>query len=57
MDSRFASQFARGGTDGLENPEIFRTPEVARVGGLSALKALGKPADILRETKEKMFAA
>lgn len=52
-----ASQFARAGTDGLENPEIFQTPEVVRAGGLPALKTLGKPADILRETKGRMFAA
>lgn len=52
-----ASQFARAGTDSLENPEIFQTPEVIRAGGLAALKTLGKPADILRETKGRMFAA
>lgn len=51
-----AGQFARSGTDGLENPEIFRTPEVAQAGGLAALKTLGRPAEILRETKERMFA-
>jgi type I restriction enzyme R subunit len=52
-----ASQFARGGTDGLENPQVFQTPEVIRAGGLDALKALGKPAEILHETKERIFAA
>ena len=52
-----AAQFTKGGTDGLENPEIFRTAAVARAGGIKALKALGKPADALRETKERMFAA
>ncbi len=52
-----ASQFARAGTDGLENPKVFEVPEVVKVGGLNALKALGKPADVLRETKERMFAA
>ncbi len=52
-----ASQFARGGTDGLENPQIFETPEVIRAGGLAALRALGRPADILRETKARLFAA
>jgi type I restriction enzyme R subunit len=52
-----ASQFARGGTDGLENPQVFQTPEVVRAGGLDALKALGKPAEILHETKERIFAA
>jgi type I restriction enzyme R subunit len=52
-----ASQFARAGTDGLESPQIFQTPEVVKAGGLAALKQLGKPADILRDTKERIFAA
>jgi len=52
-----AEQFARAGTDGLENPQVFQTPEVVRAGGLAALRALGRPADVLRETKERMFAA
>jgi type I restriction enzyme R subunit len=52
-----AAQFSKGGTDGLENPQVFQTPEVQKAGGLEALKALGKPADVLRETKERMFAA
>jgi type I restriction enzyme R subunit len=52
-----ARQFARGGTEGLENPAVFRTPEVSRAGGLAALRALGEPADVLRETKTRMFEA
>jgi type I restriction enzyme R subunit len=51
------AQFARSGTEGLENPQIFSIPEVARAGGLKALKDLGEPRDVLRETKERMFAA
>lgn len=52
-----ASQFERGGTEGLENPHIFQTPEVRRAGGLGALKAAGRPAELLRETKVRMFTA
>ena len=52
-----AGQFARSGTDGLESPQVFDTPDVARAGGLPALKAFGQPADILRQTKERLFAA
>ena len=52
-----AAQFARSGTEGLENPEIFKTPEVVQAGGLKALKTLGKPAAILHDTKERLFAA
>ncbi len=51
-----ASQFERGGTDGLENPQIFQTPEVRAAGGLAALQAAGNPHDLLRETKTRMFA-
>lgn len=51
-----AAQFARGGTDGLENPRIFQTPEVHRAGGLGALQQLGRPVDVLTETRQRMFA-
>jgi type I restriction enzyme R subunit len=52
-----AGQFARGGTDGLENPQIFRTPEVRVAGGLAALQTAGDPRALLIETKARMFAA
>jgi len=52
-----ALQFGRAGTDGLENPHIFDTPDVQHSGGLLALRSLGKPADVLRETKNRIFAA
>jgi type I restriction enzyme R subunit len=51
-----ASQFAKAGTDGLESPAVFQTPEVANAGGLKALRVLGKPAEILLDTKERIFA-
>ena len=52
-----ASQFARAGTDGLENPNVFAMPEVVKAGGLNALKRAGEPSEVLRETKKRMFAA
>jgi type I restriction enzyme R subunit len=52
-----ADQFDRGGTDGLENPQIFQTPEVKAAGGLAALQMAGNPRDLLVETKARMFAA
>ncbi len=52
-----ASQFAIAGTEGLENPNVFQTPDVIRAGGLGALRALGKPVEVLLETKKRMFAA
>lgn len=52
-----ADQFSIGGTEGLENPHIWQVPEVVAAGGLRALAAAGEPRTILRETKERMFAA
>jgi len=52
-----ASQFSKGGTDGLENPQIFQTPEMRSAGGLAALRLFGEPRDVLSETKVRMFAA
>ena len=52
-----ADQFALGGTEGLENPHIWQTPEVVAAGGLRAVKAAGEPKTLLHETKERMFAA
>ena len=52
-----AGQFARAGTESLENPEVFQMPDVVRAGGLAALKSLGEPAEVLHETKRRLFAA
>lgn len=52
-----ASQFAKGGTDNLENPQILNTPEILGAGGLEALRGYGNPAEAFSETKKRMFAA
>ena len=52
-----ASQFARGGTENLENPQIFSTPEVKQAGGLPALREYGEPGETVRQTKMRMFEA
>jgi type I restriction enzyme R subunit len=52
-----AGQFTTDGTNGLENPHIFRTLAVKSAGGLAALQAAGDPAHLLREAKVRMFAA
>jgi len=44
------------GTEGLENRQIFQTPEVREAGGLAALQTEGNPRDLLIETKTRMFA-
>ena len=52
-----ASQFAKGGTENLETPNIFDTPEVLSAGGIDALKGYGEPRAALGETKRRMFTA
>jgi type I restriction enzyme R subunit len=51
-----AQQFAKGGTEELENPYVLSAPEVKKAGGLEALKVLGEPKDIISETKRRLFA-
>lgn len=51
-----AHQFASGGTEELENPYVLGAPEVKKAGGFEALKMLGEPRDIIRETKRRLFA-
>jgi len=50
------NQFAIAGTEGLENQHIFQIPEVRQAGGLEALRIIGEPAQILHQTKERIFA-
>lgn len=52
-----ASQFAKAGTEALETPHIFSTPEVVKAGGITALQMFGEPATLLVNTKERLFAA
>lgn len=52
-----ADQFKHGGTDDLENVHIFQTPEVSAAGGVAALAEAGDPGQVIRETKERIFAA
>ena len=48
-------QFAQGGTDALETPALWEVPEIKLAGGLDALRPLGKPTDVMREAKERLF--
>lgn len=52
-----AGQFEKNGTDALENREIWRVPAIQKVGGLAALRGLGKATDVLRDTKTRLFSA
>lgn len=50
-------QFGAGGTEALESEMLWEVPEFKRVGGLSALRSLGKPVDVMREAKTRLFGA
>ncbi|MBN9120846.1 MAG: DEAD/DEAH box helicase family protein [Planctomycetes bacterium] len=52
-----ADQFAKDGTEGLENPLVWQTPAVVAAGGLKALGSAGEPKKVLAEVKGRMFAA
>ncbi len=52
-----AVQFARGGSEELESGQLWNIPEVSLAGGLRALRELGKPVDVLRDAKVRIFAA
>ena len=49
------TQFAKGGTEALESPSLWDVPEIARAGGVAALRLLGKPADVMQEAKARLF--
>lgn len=50
-------QFASGGTDALETPALWEVPEIKLAGGLDALRVLGKPTDVMRDAKGRLFGA
>jgi len=50
-------QFEKAGTEALETPELWSVDEVKREHGLVALRQGGNPAELLRKTKETLFAA
>ncbi len=50
-------QFERAGTGALEAKELWQTPEIRELKGLDTLKQGGAPGELLRKTKETLFAA
>ncbi|MFM2055687.1 MAG: hypothetical protein RLY71_72 [Pseudomonadota bacterium] len=48
-------QFADGGTEALETATLWDVPEIRRAGGLNALRKLGKPTELIREAKGRLF--
>jgi type I restriction enzyme R subunit len=64
MDSKAATvlrslgyQFEIGGTEALETPALWEVPEIKNAGGHEALKVIGKPIEVMRDAKERLFAA
>ncbi|MCL2153284.1 MAG: DEAD/DEAH box helicase family protein [Oscillospiraceae bacterium] len=51
------AQFGREGSEVFENPQLFNVAAIRSAGGLDALKWNGGPAELLLETKRRLFAA
>jgi len=51
------AQFGREGSEVFENPQLFNVAAIRAVGGLNALKWNGGPAELIAETKRRLFAA
>jgi len=51
----FGTQFAQGGTEALESNSLWAVPEIAQAGGLEALRALGKPPQVMQDAKMRLF--
>lgn len=50
-------QFAQGGTDALESPNLWEVPEIKLAGGLNALRGLGAPVRVMHDAKARLFGA
>jgi type I restriction enzyme, R subunit len=50
-------QFELGGTEALETPALWDVPEIKLAGGLDALRKLGAPVAVMKDAKERLFAA
>jgi type I restriction enzyme R subunit len=48
-------QFAQGGTEALESESLFDVPEISEAGGIRALRALGRPVDVMQDAKMRLF--
>jgi len=51
------AQFGREGSEVFENPQLFNVAAIRAAGGLNALKWNGGPAELIAETKRRLFAA
>lgn len=51
------NQFELGGTEALETAALWEVPEIKIAGGLDALRSIGQPFTVIREAKQRLFAA
>jgi len=51
----FGHQFGLGGTDALETSALWDVPEISQAGGLTALKKIGSPVDVILQAKSRLF--
>lgn len=49
------TQFAQGGTDALEANALWDVPDIRQAGGIEALRALGRPAEVMQDAKMRLF--
>jgi hypothetical protein len=52
----FGHEFGSGDTEALETELLWKVPEIKRVGGLGALKVLGRPSEVVRAAKTRLFS-
>jgi type I restriction enzyme R subunit len=50
-------QFEVGGTEALETPALWEVPEISEAGGLVALRKVGAPVEVMKNAKNRLFAA
>jgi type I restriction enzyme, R subunit len=50
-------QFALDGTQALETPTLWDVPEIQAAGGLEALAKVGEAKLVMKEAKQRLFAA
>jgi type I restriction enzyme R subunit len=50
-------QFSLGGTEALESQSLWQVPKIAELGGLNALRKIGKPVEVITQAKGRLFAA
>jgi type I restriction enzyme R subunit len=49
------AQFAQGGTEALESNALWNVPEIEQAGGIKALRAMGRPVDVMQDAKMRLF--